>query len=348
MPEQLSVPGGLSVAIIAKNEAHRIEACLQSVAFADQIVVLDSGSTDDTVAIARRLGAEVEETDWPGFGPQKNRALARCRHRWVLSLDADERLSPALAEEILRVLHRHDESAFDPTTCRGGSDSVDNPPSGIGEQTDHVAASDGVAASSAASAAAGIGTAHAASAGLTNAEAKVCADACGGAGVVHNGVAHEKRAVVGYWLRRSSTFCGQEIRYGLWGNDRVLRLFERERGRFSDDRVHERLICEGKTRRLDEVLLHDSVDSLEDALNKSISYSWLGAEKLRARGHGGVLKAWLHGSWSFVRGYLLRAGFLDGRHGLTLAWLHARGTFWKYRWAALPEGEWEARRRFVR
>jgi len=66
----LSVPGGLSVAIIACNEAHRIARCLKSVSFADQIVVLDSGSTDDTVAIARGLGADVEVTpDWPGFGP---------------------------------------------------------------------------------------------------------------------------------------------------------------------------------------------------------------------------------------------------------------------------------------
>ena len=101
----LSVPGGLSVAIITRDEAHRIARCLESVAFADQIVVLDSGSTDDTVAIARRLGAEVEVTpDWPGFGVQKNRALDRCRHRWVLSLDADEQVSDGLAAEILQAL----------------------------------------------------------------------------------------------------------------------------------------------------------------------------------------------------------------------------------------------------
>ena len=104
-PDGLSVPGGLSVAIITRDEAHRIARCLESVAFADQIVVLDSGSTDDTVAIARRLGAEVEVTpDWPGFGVQKNRALDRCRHRWVLSLDADEQVSDGLAAEILQVL----------------------------------------------------------------------------------------------------------------------------------------------------------------------------------------------------------------------------------------------------
>ncbi|MES2941545.1 MAG: glycosyltransferase, partial [Pseudomonadota bacterium] len=78
----------LSVIVITKNEAHNIGACLQSVLFADQLVVLDSGSTDNTEAIARRMGAEVTvNTDWQGFGVQKNRALALARSDWVLSLD---------------------------------------------------------------------------------------------------------------------------------------------------------------------------------------------------------------------------------------------------------------------
>lgn len=256
----LSVPGGLSVAIIARNEAHRIARCLQSVAFADQIVVLDSGSTDDTVAIARGLGADVEVTpDWPGFGPQKNRALARCRYRWVLSIDADEQISDALAAEILRVLR----------------------------------------------------------------------------------AAPAEATVAGYWLRRSSRYCGQVIRHGLWGNDRVLRLFERQRGRFTDARVHESLVCDGETRVLEGILVHDSVDSPEDARSKARRYAFLGAEALRARGRGGSLQGGFHAGWSFVRGYLLRAGFLDGRFGLTLARLNAAGTFWKYHWAALPEAKWE-------
>ena len=256
----LSVPGGLSVAIIACNEAHRIARCLQSVAFADQVVVLDSGSTDDTVAIARGLGADVEVTpDWPGFGPQKNRALARCRYRWVLSIDADEQVSDALAAEILRVL------------CEASSEAT----------------------------------------------------------------------VAGYWLRRSSRYCGQVIRHGLWGNDRVLRLFERQRGRFTDARVHESLVCDGETRVLEGILVHDSVDSPEDARSKARRYAFLGAEALRARGRGGSLQGGVHAGWSFVRGYLLRAGFLDGRFGLTLARLNAAGTFWKYHWAALPEAKWE-------
>ena len=95
----------LSVTVITKNEAHNIGACLHSVMFADQIVVVDSGSTDETVQIARALGAEVVvSADWPGFGVQKNRALALANSEWVLSLDADERLTPELLAEIQATL----------------------------------------------------------------------------------------------------------------------------------------------------------------------------------------------------------------------------------------------------
>lgn len=95
----------LSVTVITRNEAHNIEDCLRSVAFADEFVVLDSGSTDDTVGIARAMGANVSiNTDWQGFGIQKNRALALANSDWVLSLDADERVSPELQAEIRAVL----------------------------------------------------------------------------------------------------------------------------------------------------------------------------------------------------------------------------------------------------
>lgn len=91
----------LSVIIIAKNEAMSLGDCLDSVAWAAERIVLDGGSTDETVAIARRHGARVEiAADWPGFGPQKNRALAYASAPWILSLDADERVTPDLAAEI--------------------------------------------------------------------------------------------------------------------------------------------------------------------------------------------------------------------------------------------------------
>jgi glycosyltransferase involved in cell wall biosynthesis len=94
----------LSVILITKNEADNIRACIESVSWADEIIVVDSGSTDVTVTIARELGAQVHEHDWPGFGVQKNRALGYASKDWVLSLDADERVTPELRTEIEAIL----------------------------------------------------------------------------------------------------------------------------------------------------------------------------------------------------------------------------------------------------
>lgn len=102
----------LSVIVITKNEAHCIAKCLRSVEFADEVIVLDSGSSDGTVEICRASGARVEMTDWPGFGPQKNRALDYARGDWVLSLDADETVSDSLREEIIQVMQKGEFSIY--------------------------------------------------------------------------------------------------------------------------------------------------------------------------------------------------------------------------------------------
>src|SRR5690606_26611411 len=91
----------ISVIIITKNAGATIRRCLESVAWADEIVVIDSGSSDDTLDICRELGAKVSVTDdWPGFGPQKNRALDAAAGDWLFNIDADEWVTPKLAEEI--------------------------------------------------------------------------------------------------------------------------------------------------------------------------------------------------------------------------------------------------------
>lgn len=97
----------LSAVIIARDEADRIGEAIRSVAFADECLVLDSGSRDDTPRIAAALGARVIRTDWPGHVAQKNRAFAAAAHDWCLSLDADERVSPALAASIQAALRDH-------------------------------------------------------------------------------------------------------------------------------------------------------------------------------------------------------------------------------------------------
>ena len=96
----------LSAIVITRNEAHNLRDCLQSLqGWVDEVIVVDSQSTDGTPAIAQQLGAKVAQPpDWPGFGPQKNRALDLATCDWVFSIDADERVTPELAQEIQQVL----------------------------------------------------------------------------------------------------------------------------------------------------------------------------------------------------------------------------------------------------
>ncbi|MDO9404509.1 MAG: glycosyltransferase family 2 protein [Polaromonas sp.] len=103
----------LSTVVIARDEAANMAACLESVAWTDERVVVEHGSSDQTADIARALGAKVVQTpDWPGFGIQKNRGLQLATGDWILSLDADERVSPELAAELREAL-RQAEAAGD-------------------------------------------------------------------------------------------------------------------------------------------------------------------------------------------------------------------------------------------
>jgi len=241
----------LSVIIICKNEKNHIRDCLESVSWADEIIVLDSGSTDNTVTICQEYTDKVKITDWPGFGMQKQRALELATQPWVLSLDADERVTEESKLEILDIL--------------------DNPES-----------------------------------------------------------------VEGYHLPRSSNFCGSFMRYSGWYPDYVLRLFRRDCARFTEDPVHERVICSGNTAHLKSPLLHYTYDSLDEAVEKANLYSSLGAEKLYNEGKKcSISKAVLKGVWAFLRTYLLRQGFRDGKHGFLLAVVNAEATYNKYAKLAL-------------
>lgn len=236
----------LSVIIITKNESLNIRACLESVVWADEIIVVDSGSTDGTLEIAREFTPQVHvHADWQGFGAQKNRALSYASKDWVLSLDADERVTPQLHAEIETLLK--------------------NPKSD------------------------------------------------------------------GYEIPRLSNFCGRFIRHSGWHPDYVLRLFRRGKASFSDALVHESVQMQGSAARLQQSLLHYTYRDFEDVLSKLNSYSSAASVMLQRRGKKGSLsQAVLHGLWAFIRTYLLRAGFLDGREGFMLAVMNAENSYYRY------------------
>lgn len=236
----------LSVILITKNEAANIRDCLASVAFADEIIVVDSGSTDDTVAIARAMGAKVYEHDWPGFGPQKNRALAYATGDWVFSIDADERVTPQLRAELQQAMRE--------------------------AQAD------------------------------------------------------------GYSCPRLSQFCGAFIHHSGWYPDYVLRLFKRGKGCFSDSLVHESVLLEGRSAKLNSPLLHYSYLERADVERKVVHYSDAAARQMFDAGkQAGLLRAALSAGWAFVRTFLIRLGMLDGRAGWGIAVMNARTTWLKYR-----------------
>jgi glycosyltransferase involved in cell wall biosynthesis len=231
--------------VITKNEEANIGPCLDGLAFCDERIVVDAGSTDGTAAIAAEKGARVVAHPWQGFGAQKNFALSLAQGDWVLSIDADERVSPALAREIARAI------------AAAGAD--------------------------------------------------------------------------GYEIPRLSSFVGREMRHSGWFPDHVLRLFRRGTARFSDDIVHERVICDGPVGRLEEQLAHHSVTRLEQAISRIDRYSTAGAEMLLASGRRVSFASGIgHGLWSFFRAYVLRLGFLDGREGFLLAVANAEGSYYRY------------------
>lgn len=235
----------ISVVIITNNESFHIEACLESVKWADEIIVLDSGSDDDTVKKCLRYTDKVFQTDWPGFGIQKQRAVEKSTGEWVLSIDADEVITPELKLEIEQAVK---DSEYE-----------------------------------------------------------------------------------GFKIPRLSTYCGTQIHHGGWWPDYTLRLFRRKSGRFTNDRIHEKIIVEGKVGLLKKPLLHDTYTDLEEMLDKMNRYSSLSAGMMYEQGRRSSMgKAIIRAFWSFFRTYILKAGFMDRRHGFMLAVSNAETTYYKY------------------
>lgn len=237
----------LSVVVIAMDEEAVIGRCLESVQWADELILMDSGSTDRTVEIAHSLGAAVHVTpDWPGHATQRNRGIDLAAGEWVLMLDADEWVTPDLRDEIRSI--------------------VSGP------------------------------TPHAA-----------------------------------YRMPRLSSFCGRFVHHSGWWPDYISRLLKRGAARYAGGMVHDHLVAEGSVGTLRAHLMHESLVDLEDVLGKVNSYSTWGAQTLHGSGkRAGLGTAIGHGLWAFVRTYVMRAGFLDGRAGLMIAVYNAETTYYKY------------------
>jgi glycosyltransferase involved in cell wall biosynthesis len=146
----------------------------------------------------------------------------------------------------------------------------------------------------------------------------------------------------GYEMPRSSSFCGRVMRHGGWYPDYVLRLWKRGRARWTDQIVHPRPVCDGPVGRLSEPLIHHPVLRIEDALRRMDAYSTAGAEILVKSGRRiSFATALGRGLGAFLRTYVLRAGFLDGKEGFMLAVANAEGSYYRYlkAWLLLRRSE---------
>jgi glycosyltransferase involved in cell wall biosynthesis len=237
----------LTACIITFNEADRIDACLRSLSFCDEIVVVDSHSTDATRQIAGSLNARVIERDWPGYRSQKQFAVESASNDWVLCLDADERVTSQLREEI------------EALRSRGFAD-------------------------------------HA-----------------------------------GWSVPRITDYFGQFLRHGNAYPDRLIRLFDRRRGGWTGEEIHENTRVTGSVGQLHGHLEHFSYRSLTDHHNRMARYADLMARGLHARGKRcGLLKVLFNPAWRFFRGYVLRLGFLDGWRGVVFHLVEANYVRKKY------------------
>ena len=244
-------PLPISVCLIAGNEAARIRRALDSVSgwVAEIIVATDDNVTDGTDTIAESYGAKVFRQPWKGHAAHRNFASEKATQPWLLGLDADEVISPALREEII--------------------------------------------------------------AALTNSKTNSPPDA--------------------YSFPRCTFFCGRWIRHGDWYPDRKVRLWRRGQAHWGGGSLHEKLIVNGRIESLHGDLLHYSMDSMDHYVRKTITVSNLFARQKLERGqHVSSFEMWIRPWWRFVRGYVLRLGFLDGWQGYAIARMVVFETFLRY------------------
>jgi FkbM family methyltransferase len=234
------MPTQLSAIIPCKNERDNIRACIVSARqVADEVLVADSGSTDGTLEIARELGCRIIEREYGTSGDFKNWAIPQAKHEWVFILDADERITAELSQEIRDAI------------CEPKND--------------------------------------------------------------------------GYWVYRLNHFMGHPICHGPWRNDRCLRLFRRDIGRYVGPTDHAEVkLSSGTVGRLNERLVHYTCTSYTQYLPKISRYADVQAQLWKEEGRQPkLLQLLFRFPTRFIQGYVLRFGFLDGLAGLQVCALVA-------------------------
>ena len=239
----------LAVALIVKNEAKHLQACLETVqGWVDEIVILDSGSTDETESMARQFTDKFfVNAEWPGFGKQRQLAQQYVTADYVLWLDADERVTPELKEDILAAVKA-------------------NKPN------------------------------------------------------------------VAYKINRLSSAFGKLIKHSGWSPDWVVRLYKATDMQYNNSLVHESVSVPKHIQitSLNGRLLHFTYDALQQYNAKNVMYIQSWVDQREGKKKGSLSGAFVHGFFCFIRMYILKRGFLDGRHGLLLATLSASVTFNRY------------------
>ena len=236
----------ISIAVIAKNEADRIGCLLDSGTFADEIVVVDSGSTDGTQELCKKAGAKVLFNKWPGHVAQKQFAMGLTTSEWILSLDADEAVSEALVQEILEA--------------------------------------------------------------VKNASPDVCA----------------------FSMPRLSKYLGRWIKHGGWYPDFKVRLVRQGSGVWKGEDPHDKLVIDGKIKRLTNPILHYVYRGVSDQVVTINSFSDVYAQQRISKGGWFVIAGVFHAFGKFLECYAWKLGFLDGIAGLVIAMNSAWYVFLKH------------------
>lgn len=236
----------ISAIIITKDEEHSIRECLQSISWVDEIIVVDSESKDQTLKICKEFRAKIFTKSWQGFGPQKNEAIKHAKYKWILSIDADEIITPELKKEIIAITKSNNPSEA-------------------------------------------------------------------------------------YSICRRSFYCGRLIKFSGWQSDFVVRFFQKKFCKFSDDLVHEKVLVNGVTLKTKSYMIHNAFENFEEVIKKINVYSSLSASMFYKKNRKSSLKkAIFHAFWSFIKTYIIKLGFLDGKYGFMLSISNAEGTYYRY------------------